>query len=936
MKKKNGLIIICGVIIAVALSAGYYIIQSMDRSAKANGEKTLQEQENEVSVEGFYNQFDDIFDGSEGMETTLTGRVGYNYAFTLPNGVYMKFGFDPRNTSGEGCDFSGLGSGWKLKLVYLDVENSQVHRTNGYVFSFVAEDKIKNPFRKAKGNYVLKAEENQMLRDMKEEYEVYDASGRLVNIVQSSDKKITYTYKDGLISQIEYSDGSVVFFERTEYEVRVIYKEKEEIITVAVFKLEEAFGKVVLKEIVLLEDEVISFEYTTDDDNGLLLKSYDNGKYIRTIEYMENSDKIAGYQQIYEDNSKRSEKYEYGPYDYISATVGTQYTETYKYEKLEDNCLKITQEKFPVNGRIFKGTSIMNEFGERFSNRQEISVPEKKVVTLTYEINGLQNVVKSLEIAETSETTENSERVTEDEKMIITIMIQQNSQIDDWNNNLLTKAIEEQFDVECEFQFMLNTSSGPFVGILSGTQPLPDMIIGSSFIYDSITMEFAEAGIVTPIDEYVLDAEKTPYFNALPEDIKAECLREMKQEDGHIYGFANYAKNPVSNNPERMWINKAWLEKLDLEVPETTEELKDVLIAFRDGDPNGNGIADEIGAYGIRHGYGQDIIPCLMNSFVETSWNNGRMNGGLAVDQQTGEKVIAPFITEGWKDGLKYLNDLYAEGVLSPEIFSDDEPKYKDTLNSNPGIVGLTNMQYNTTITDEEIRAQYTYLVPLTGPDGYSWFPTRSSSFNVQVLFTCEGEKLEKCIAIQDAMYDCSTPESLGIIRQGRGEYGVDWTDDPEVLKTTSNIYVEAGLIDGLSYVQLKERPALHNWNWGQGAGAPENGIIWTQGANLYEGVYDINTASDAWMLEFLNALGNSKYVPKTLPILEYTEVERMRLSQGDTRANVISYVNWFLEECTTGKRDVEKYWDAYLAELEALGLCEWLEITQQAYDRQR
>ena len=183
-------------------------------------------------------------------------------------------------------------------------------------------------------------------------------------------------------------------------------------------------------------------------------------------------------------------------------------------------------------------------------------------------------------------------------------------------------------------------------------------------------------------------------------------------------------------------------------------------------------------------------------------------------------------------------------------------------------------------------------------------------------------------------MYDCSTPESLGIIRLGRGEYGVDWTDDPEVIKTTSNIYVEAGLIDSLSYVQLTERPMSHNWNWGQGAGAPENGIVWMQGANLYEGVYYINMAEDAWMLEFLEVLVDSKYVPKTLPILEYTEAERDIL--GDTRANIISYVNTFLEECITSKQDVDTSWDAYLAELEALGLNKWLEIAQQAYDRQR
>ena len=559
-------------------------------------------------------------------------------------------------------------------------------------------------------------------------------------------------------------------------------------------------------------------------------------------------------------------------------------------------------------------------------------------------INQMQDTSESeIEVMESSEnmvTSETTEQATEDGKMIITILMQNTAQVEDWENNLLTQAIEEQFGVECEFILLPNTSS---VGILShymkNTEDLPDMVIGNNVITNSITMELAEAGVITPIEDYVLNTEKTPYFNALSEAIKEKCLSVMKQADGHIYGFADYASNPITDNPEKMWINMKWLEKLSLEVPKTTEELKEVLIAFRDGDPNGNGIADEIGIYGRRQGYGQDTIVCLMNSFLETSWNGGKFNSGLAVDQKTGENVIAPFATEGWKEGLKYLNDLYEEGVVSPNVFKDDDPMYMEALNTKAHTIGVLDMindeKRSSTVMNEEIRDQFIYLAPLEGPEGYCWFPTRSSSFNVEVLFTCEGEKLEKCIAIQDAMYDCSTPESLGIIRQGRGEYGVDWTDDPEVVKTTSNIYVEAGLIDGLSYVQLTERPISHNWNWNeQGAGAPENGIVWDQGANLYEGVFDITISNDARMVDYLKVVSNPKYVPKTLPVLSYTAEEIASL--GDVRFQVISCVNTYLEECITGVRDVETSWDAYLAELEAFGLNKWLEIAQQAYERQK
>ena len=44
----------------------------------------------------------------------------------------------------------------------------------------------------------------------------------------------------------------------------------------------------------------------------------------------------------------------------------------------------------------------------------------------------------------------------------------------------------------------------------------------------------------------------------------------------------------------KLWFNYDWLEKLGLEEPQTTEELYEVLKAFKTQDPNGNGKANEI------------------------------------------------------------------------------------------------------------------------------------------------------------------------------------------------------------------------------------------------------------------------------------------------------------------------------------------------------
>lgn len=61
-------------------------------------------------------------------------------------------------------------------------------------------------------------------------------------------------------------------------------------------------------------------------------------------------------------------------------------------------------------------------------------------------------------------------------------------------------------------------------------------------------------------------------------------------------------------------INVEWLEKLGLDMPTTTEELKEVLIAFKTKDPNGNGKADEIPLSFINK-YGAEDLVFLFASF---------------------------------------------------------------------------------------------------------------------------------------------------------------------------------------------------------------------------------------------------------------------------------------------------------------------------------
>lgn len=52
---------------------------------------------------------------------------------------------------------------------------------------------------------------------------------------------------------------------------------------------------------------------------------------------------------------------------------------------------------------------------------------------------------------------------------------------------------------------------------------------------------------------------------------------------------------------------------------------------------------------------------------------------------------MPPYTTDEWREGLRYMNDLYNEGLLAASIFTDDNSQFKATLNLETPVVGLVS-----------------------------------------------------------------------------------------------------------------------------------------------------------------------------------------------------------------------------------------------------
>jgi putative aldouronate transport system substrate-binding protein len=135
--------------------------------------------------------------------------------------------------------------------------------------------------------------------------------------------------------------------------------------------------------------------------------------------------------------------------------------------------------------------------------------------------------------------------------------------------------------------------------------------------------------------------------------------------DGKIYSLPEIRINGCYT-PLGLWhINSAWLKKLGLKAPTTTDQFYEVLKAFKAKDPNGNGKSDEL-PYSFVGILGHQGILNMMNCF-------GLINDGVNRSEQyimvEKHKVIFTPTDKRFYNMLVYLHKLYAEGLIDPDSF---------------------------------------------------------------------------------------------------------------------------------------------------------------------------------------------------------------------------------------------------------------------------
>jgi len=444
----------------------------------------------------------------------------------------------------------------------------------------------------------------------------------------------------------------------------------------------------------------------------------------------------------------------------------------------------------------------------------------------------------------------------------------------------------------------------------------PDAAYGLQFSQAEVARLGME-GVFVPLGDLI--EEHAPNLSSLL-DSRPDVRAAITAPDGKIYNMPQFNECYHCTYQHKMWVRADWLENLGLSLPTTVDQFYDMLVAFATQDPNGNGIADEIPLSGAeRGGWNTQIVgPFLMSPFVYTP-DETQQPARLFLDNGV---IRSAANQDGWREGLRFLNRLFEEGLLDEGALVQDKTQLIQ-LGENPdvAILGVSPAGYWNQFTEHggpSLRyIEYVALPPLAGPAGRQATYTPQLPFGGFQVFT-GAEDPALLVKWADIIYDETSRRNAW--------YGVEGLGWVEAGPNDKNVFGEPAKFRTLTV------EGRNNYRFGWLGPFWASADIRSSGTTLptdnVKEMFDRLTILDIATSEAYEPYGapQKALVPVIMKNEDAAEV-------GALSAQIRTYINEMAARFIIGRSDLDEDWNAYLAELNRLGLPRLIEI-HQSYQR--
>lgn len=427
----------------------------------------------------------------------------------------------------------------------------------------------------------------------------------------------------------------------------------------------------------------------------------------------------------------------------------------------------------------------------------------------------------------------------EDKRYKISWTMHQNEPVPE--NAEMIKYIEDKFNVDLEIWNLENNNYEALLDLRLAQGEIPDLF---RIRKPQDLLKYQAQGVLAEIPEDVLNKYAPNIINTIKTN--ASGYLDYGKIGGEYYGIPVVSPTNIYRIP--VVYRQDWLDHLGLKVPQTLSEFENVMYAFTNKDPDGNGKKD---TYGLSS-EGLNVVFGAFGQIV------------FAEQLYFGEKddhLVIGALEPEMKEALRYLQKWYKDGIIDPEfITGENKGGYKHLshafINGRIGMTSMGNYYHWIQAGDykvinehgEEVpveaafnslelsiknpNAKIVFGQPFTGPEGKRGSKAYAKLMNFTAIgadAAKEPGKMEKILQILD--YISANPNQDEYMTMIYGIKGKHWkwtresTKDIVILPPFDKMVNYTNLIGSNIGMTVPSKPLGRREQWASTLNLDKNGI---------------------------------------------------------------------------------------------------------------
>ena len=291
------------------------------------------------------------------------------------------------------------------------------------------------------------------------------------------------------------------------------------------------------------------------------------------------------------------------------------------------------------------------------------------------------------------------------------------------------QKMEEMTGVKMEVNFVPTLSYVDKITAFIASKSLPMVFTANGNVLrnNNLLMALDSDGFWA-LDDYIKDYPELYNF-------VGEQVWENSKVHGKIYGIPRLRILPRNG----LIIRQDWLDALNLEMPETFDELYEVAKAFTENDPDGNGQNDTVGIVTAYQGVGNRG----WNGFQTLATAFGAPNGWAYQDGT----MVPDFGTQEYVTALKYIKKLYDDGYMNKDFAEiNAQARYENFDKGTYGMVFgvIDDVNARNVNLPQVVEGAVATVVPALHEEGKEPRCNATAGYNGIIMFTKFGDEAIK------------------------------------------------------------------------------------------------------------------------------------------------------------------------------------------------